>query len=135
MAAALGVSLTHRDYAHSVRFVTGHAKDGALPKSLDWKGLADPETTLIIYMGGRTGRDCANRLAGEGLDLSTPVVVVTAVSRANEEIWKGTLADFVRRSAGLTTVQPVLIGIGRAFAACATDAQSDWTAKEMRLSI
>src|SRR3546814_17550839 len=44
-ASRLGVSLTHRDHAHSVRFVTGHARDGSLPPDLDWRGIADPETT------------------------------------------------------------------------------------------
>jgi uroporphyrin-III C-methyltransferase / precorrin-2 dehydrogenase / sirohydrochlorin ferrochelatase len=135
MAAALRISLTHRDYAHSVRFVTGHAKDGALPKSLDWKGLADPYTTLIIYMGGRTGGDCATRLISEGLAPSTPVVVVSAVSRANEVTWRGALIDLASGLAEVMTDQPVLIGIGRAFASCATQAQLDWTANAMRQAI
>src|SRR3546814_6289451 len=47
-ASRLGVSLTHRDHAHSVRFVTGHARDGSLPPDLDWRGIAHPATTPII---------------------------------------------------------------------------------------
>ena len=117
MAATLGVSLTHRDCAHSVRLVTGHARDGALPKTLDWKGLADPETTLIIYMGGRTGSECASRLIREGLSSATPVVAVSSVSRANESRWSGTLADLAAGSFEVAADQPVLIGIGQAFAA------------------
>ena len=117
MAATLGVSLTHRDCAHSVRFVTGHARDGALPKTLDWKGLADPETTLIIYMGGRTGSECASHLIREGLSSATPVVAVSSVSRANESRWSGTLADLAAGSFEVAADQPVLIGIGQAFAA------------------
>ena len=132
MAASLGISLTHRDNAHSVRFVTGHSRGGALPEDLDWRGLSDPQTTLIIYMGGRTGRDCARRLIHEGLEPSTPVVIVAAVSRANETTWTGTLAELSNRPAGLTTDQPVLIGIGRAFAPCATLAQLDWIASDLR---
>ena len=54
MAARLGLSLTHRDHAQSVRFVTGHARSGALPDNLDWSGLADAQTTLIFYMAGNT---------------------------------------------------------------------------------
>src|SRR3546814_11400931 len=53
-ASRLGVSLTHRDHAHSVRFVTGHARDGSLPQDLDWRGIADPETTTIFHTGRRT---------------------------------------------------------------------------------
>ena len=47
LSARLGVSLTHREHAQSVRFVTGHAKTGELPADLDWRGLADPHTTLV----------------------------------------------------------------------------------------
>lgn len=65
MASQLKTSLTHRDGAHSVRFVTGHARNGELPHDLDWSGLADPGTTLAFYMGGRTAKDIASRLIAE----------------------------------------------------------------------
>ncbi len=49
-AAALGLPLTLRGVATSLRYVTGHRQnDGAL--DLDWTGLGDPATTLAIYMG------------------------------------------------------------------------------------
>src|SRR5579871_1458620 len=41
MASALGLSLTHRDCAKSVRFVTGHSKRGGLPDDIDWAAVAD----------------------------------------------------------------------------------------------
>jgi uroporphyrin-III C-methyltransferase/precorrin-2 dehydrogenase/sirohydrochlorin ferrochelatase len=47
MAAAFGVSLTHRNHAKSVRFVTGHSKNGGLPEDLDWKAIADPSATTV----------------------------------------------------------------------------------------
>ncbi len=123
MAAALGISLTHRDFAHSVRFVTGHARDGALPKNLDWIGLADPLTTLVVYMGGRTGPELAHRIIGAGLAPSTPVAAVASVSRADESVWSGTLAGLASGAFSCSTDQPVLIGIGQAFAACAASAR------------
>ena len=125
MAAALGISLTHRDHAHSVRFVTGHAKDGALPENLDWRGLADPDTTLIVYMGGRTRRDFAAQLIRQGLAPSTSAVAVSAVSRDDEKIWLGSLAELASMSFKFETDQPILIGIGQAFAACA-QRQESW---------
>jgi uroporphyrin-III C-methyltransferase / precorrin-2 dehydrogenase / sirohydrochlorin ferrochelatase len=124
MAAALRISLTHRDRAHSVRFVTGHAKDGAIPENLDWCGLADPDTTLIVYMGGRTKRDFADKLISQGLAASTPVVAVSAVSRATEKIWIGSLAELASLSSDFESDQPILIGIGQAFAACAQRQES-----------
>ena len=83
MASQLKTSLTHRDGAHSVRFVTGHARNGELPRDLDWPGLADPGTTLAFYMGGRTAKDIALRLIDEGLPSSTPVVAVSGLTRVN----------------------------------------------------
>ena len=54
VAAGLGVPLTHRDHADSVRFVTGHARsENTTPvqERYHWAQLADPKTTLVIYMG------------------------------------------------------------------------------------
>ena len=47
-AAYAGIPLTHRDHAHSVSFVTGHAQGGAEP---DWRALAMPGATAVFYMG------------------------------------------------------------------------------------
>ena len=64
MAASLGVSLTHRDCAKSVRFVTGHSKAGGLPKDIEWRAIADPTATTIFYMGGRVALHTANTCDG-----------------------------------------------------------------------
>lgn len=121
LAACLGVSLTHRDHAHSVRFVTGHARSGELDPDLDWRGLADRETTLIVYMGRRTAAMIARRLIEEGLDRDTPVVAVGSVSRPDEQRWTGPLAMLA--ATGLPDVLdgPVVIGIGTVF----SDARCD----------
>jgi uroporphyrin-III C-methyltransferase/precorrin-2 dehydrogenase/sirohydrochlorin ferrochelatase len=115
LAARLGVSLTHRDCAQAVRFVTGHARDGKLPAGLDWRSLADARTTTIFYMAGGTAKLIAARLMEEGMSAQTPVVTATSLTRADEEIRTDTLAGlagFERQANG-----PVLIGIGDAFAA------------------
>ena len=115
-AASLGVSLTHRDHAHSVRFVTGHARNGELPGDIDWRGLADPATTLVFYMGGRTAPAIATRLLAGGLPASTPVVVASGISRKEELRWHGDLGSLSQGSCPMGHALPVLIGIGRAFA-------------------
>ncbi|PJI43376.1 siroheme synthase CysG [Ferrovibrio sp.] len=115
-ASSLGVSLTHRDTAHSVRFVTGHSRQGALPDDLDWRGLADAETSLMVYMGGRTGGAFAARLMREGLPASTPVVAVSAVSRRDEVRWTGLLSELGDALLRMGVEQPVLVGIGQVFA-------------------
>ncbi|MBN9280257.1 MAG: uroporphyrinogen-III C-methyltransferase, partial [Hyphomicrobium sp.] len=121
MAAALGVSLTHRDHAHSVRFVTGHSRAGGLPETLDWRGLADPDTTLVIYMGGRTAGALATRLMAEGANAHTPAVAVAHLSRAGETRWRGTLATLREADILQSTTGPVLIGVGTAFARAAVE--------------
>ena len=116
-AAVLGVSLTHRDYAHTVRFVTGHAHDGKLPTDIDWRGLADPTTTVMFYMGGRTASAIADKLVAAGLPASTPAVVASGVTRKEETHWLGNLLDLSRGVAAIDLDRPVLIGIGQVFAA------------------
>ena len=115
-AARLGVSLTHRDHAQSVRFVTGHARDGELPKGLDWRGLADPRTTLIFYMGGRTAPAIVERLTAAGLAAATPAIAMAAVAQPDEQRWIGTLETLSSGLAAMASDMPVLIGIGAAFA-------------------
>ncbi len=114
LAAALGVSLTHRDAAHSLRFVTGHAKHGELDETLDWKGLSDPQTTLIVYMGGRTAPAIAARLIAEGLDAATPVVAGQAIGQAGQQLTGMRLADLLQPGL-IEAGPPVVIGIGQVF--------------------
>lgn len=132
MAACLNVSLTHRNHAHSVRFVTGHAKDGAMPEDLDWHGIADATTTLVIYMGGRTGDAIARRLMAEGLAAATPCVVATSVSRPEAGRNFGTLGDLACGTLKPASDEPVLIGIGAAFAAAASRTIEVWQAAACR---
>jgi uroporphyrin-III C-methyltransferase/precorrin-2 dehydrogenase/sirohydrochlorin ferrochelatase len=114
MAAALGLSLTHRDHAQSVRFVTGHARSGELPADLDWAGLACPRTTLVVYMGGRTAQALAAGLIQHGLEAQTPVVAMASVSTPQAAQWRATVADLARHGLPAILHNPVLIGIGTA---------------------
>lgn len=113
-AAALGVSLTHRDHARSVRFVTGHGHAGGLPDDLDWPGLSDPGTTLLVYMGRRTAGQFSRRLIEHGRAPSTPVVAVAEASRAGETRTVTTLGKLVAQP--LKEIDgPVMFGIGEVF--------------------
>jgi uroporphyrin-III C-methyltransferase/precorrin-2 dehydrogenase/sirohydrochlorin ferrochelatase len=114
LAAELGISLTHRDHAQSVRFVTGHSRSGGLPQ-LDWTGLADPTTTLLFYMARRTAPLIAARLLEHGLSPLTPVVACSGIGRPGGHRWSGTL-DKLAACAVFEGGEPVLIGVGRALA-------------------
>ena len=115
-AARLGVSLTHRDCAQAVQLVTAHSRDGGLPQGIDWGRLADGRTTLMLYMGARTGAEAARCLLAAGLTADTPAVIMTAVSRPEEDIEVLTLSALAARGR-LDHEQPVLIGIGKVFGA------------------
>ena len=116
LAASLGVSLTHRDHAQSVRFVTGHARTGELPADLDWRGLADGITSLVFYMGGRTGPRIARKLMEAGLAPHTPVIVAWAISRPEQGHRAATLAEIAAAESVNAGGSPVLLCIGEAFA-------------------
>ncbi|WP_298965596.1 siroheme synthase CysG [uncultured Roseibium sp.] len=116
MAAELGISLTHRDHAQSVRFVTGHARNGKLPETVDWKGLTDPATTTVFYMAGRMAERISARLIAEGLSSQTPVRVMTNISRHNAASWSGCLTNLAKGVDSLQSTGPVLIAVGDVFA-------------------
>ena len=115
MAACLGVSLTHRDHARAVRFVTGHSRSGSLPDDLDWNHLAEQTTTTIFYMGGRTADEIRSRLLAAGMDSGTPTVVVSAVTRTKEKRWVGKLDTLAEAVAQIGVDEPILIGVGHVF--------------------
>jgi len=116
MAAKLGVSLTHRDHAQSVRFVTGHARSGMLPDDLDWPGIADTRTTTVFYMGGRTAGAIAKRLIAHGMAPDTPAVVVAGATSDRQAVWHGPVCDMAIGVASIAADLPILIGIGSVFA-------------------
>ncbi|QWW71834.1 siroheme synthase CysG [Rhizobium sp. WYJ-E13] len=118
MASRLGVSLTHRDHAQAVQFVTGHSRHGDLPETIDWQALADTRKTTIFYMGGRTAGAIQNRLIEAGLDAGTPVVIVSSVANTDERRWAGSLDGLSSAMAEIGLDRPVLIGVGEVFAAC-----------------
>lgn len=122
MAARLGISLTHRDHAQSVRFVTGHSRQGDLPETVDWKGLTDPATTTVFYMGACMAGRIRDRLISEGMSSGMPAVAVTNISRPDERHWTGSLSDLETGVDALAKGDPVLIGIGQTFTNCAASA-------------
>lgn len=115
LASALGISLTHRDSAKSVRFVTGHSRRGGLPEDVNWSAIADPSATTIFYMGGRTAGEIASRLVAQGMPTSTPVVVAANIGRAGQQICRGCLSLLLEVSEEAVSSKPVLIGIGNVF--------------------
>jgi uroporphyrin-III C-methyltransferase len=82
-AASLGKSLTLRGFARKLIFVTAHARAGE-PLDLDWQALADPKSTLAIYMGKSAAADVSRSLRAAGLPPDTPVALVENASLPGE---------------------------------------------------
>lgn len=113
-ASRLGISLTHRDCAQSVKFITAHSRKGELPE-LDWRSCADSQTTLMVYMGARTAPKLAASLIDQGATPDVPVMIAKGISRRDEEISYHRLSDLL--SLKINRDQPVLLGIGHVFSA------------------
>ena len=111
-AAAAGIPLTHRGLARSVRFVTGHCRADE-PLDLDWAGLADPETTLVVYMGHAQIREIASRLRAHGLSKATPVAAITDGCDRRQRVVRTTLEHVADAATGSRPGGPTLFVIGR----------------------
>lgn len=109
-AAYAGIPLTHRDHAQSVRFVTGHLKDGS--SNLPWQDLVSPGQTLVFYMGlvGLPGI-CA-QLVAHGRSGATPAALVQQGTTQNQRVFTGTLATLPELVAAHEVHAPTLVIVG-----------------------
>ncbi len=121
-AAALGVSLTHRDHARRLQFVTGHARSGELPEDLDWQAMADPRATTVIYMARATLAGFRDRAIAAGLDPATPAIAVQSATRPDEARVRATIATLPERLAELPKGGPVLVMLGQALGEALSEA-------------
>ena len=112
-ASGLGASLTHRDHAHGVVFVTGHARDG--DAGVDWASLgrtaAAARLTLVVYMG-MGGLDAIVRGLRIGLAAATPVAVVQRASLPDERRVATTLGDLVATVEQERLASPAVVVVG-----------------------
>jgi uroporphyrin-III C-methyltransferase/precorrin-2 dehydrogenase/sirohydrochlorin ferrochelatase len=130
-AAGLLVSLTHRQHARRLQFVTAHSKEGRLPHDLDWKSLADPTATTAIYMGKAVLGEFADNLIRAGIDPSTPAVIVENATRAQERVFRSTVDGMAAIVAAEPLDGPCVMLIGAALAEV-EDAQTSHVAEAAR---
>jgi len=115
-ASRLLVSLTHRAQARRLQYVTGHDRDGRLPTDIDWRALADPAATTVVYMPKKTLRELSAQAVTQGLDPATPTVAVANATSADEMIVTGTVADIAERVDAQAPDGPLLVLIGKVLA-------------------
>ncbi|WP_298923146.1 uroporphyrinogen-III C-methyltransferase [uncultured Ramlibacter sp.] len=110
---SLGVALTHREHAHGVVFVTGHARPGA--EGTDWRALAatvrDARLTLVIYMGV-TGATRIQQELLTGLPASTPVAIVQRASLPDQRHAVTTLGALAATLDSEQLASPSVIVVG-----------------------
>jgi len=111
-ASSTGVPLTHRGLATGVRYVTGHRKADE-PLDLDWAGLADPDTTLVVYMGAANIGEIADRLIAEGMPRDLPVLAVSKATTRDERRLLSRLDDIALAAEARALQSPVLFIVGR----------------------
>ena len=110
-AAYAGIPLTHRDFAQSVRFVTGHRSSDRT--NLDWPELAKPDQTLVIYMGLGGLENICEHLIANGMDPSTPAALIVRGTLPDMEVVEAPVTDLAAAVREHAIKGPTTIIIGK----------------------
>ena len=105
-----GIPLTHRDYAQSVTFVTGHLKDHSI--DLNWPQLAQPKQTVVFYMGLVGLPQIVDKLVEHGVSSQMPVALVQQGTTHMQKVYVGTLATILAEVEADPPQPPTLVIVG-----------------------
>ncbi|HEU4353698.1 MAG TPA: siroheme synthase CysG [Burkholderiales bacterium] len=107
-ASYAGIPLTHRDYAQSCVFVTGHLKNGSA--QLDWRALTRPRQTLAVYMGvGALAQICEGLIA-HGMPASMPAALIERATLPEQRVTVGTLETVPALARGAKPPALLIVG-------------------------
>lgn len=109
-ASYAGIPLTHRDYAQSVIFVTGHLKDGSM--NLKWETLIQPQQTVVVYMGVKGLAVLCTELIKRGMPADMPAAIVQQGTTPQQRVYTGTLRTLPGLPATNAIKPPSMIIIG-----------------------
>lgn len=110
VASYAGIPLTHRDFAQSCIFVTGHYKNNSV--DLDWPALARPNQTIVIYMGLLGLPVLCQQLIAHGLPATLPAAIIQQGTTQKQKIVDGTLQTLPDLAAAADLQPPTLIIVG-----------------------
>ncbi|MEN8178511.1 MAG: siroheme synthase CysG [Pseudomonadota bacterium] len=110
-ASYSGIPLTHRDYAQSVTFVTGHLKDGTM--NLNWEMLAQPHQTMVFYMGLVGLPVICKELQAHGVPADMPIALVQQGTTQMQRVFTGALGNILEIVEREKPKPPTLIIVGR----------------------
>jgi len=109
-SAYAGIPLTHRDYAQTCIFVTGHIKDGEL--SLNWNVLVQPQQTIAVYMGVKGLDRLAEKLIEHGMSAGMPAAVVQQGTTPEQKVFITTVAALPELARDEVIKPPSMVIIG-----------------------
>lgn len=109
-----GIPLTHRDYAQGVTFITGHCQLESRP--VDWQSYANPNNTLVVYMGILNADIIRQGLLDTGRSPQTPVAIVSKATTKEQRCFIGRLGELEQLAADPELQMPALMIIGEVVA-------------------
>jgi uroporphyrin-III C-methyltransferase/precorrin-2 dehydrogenase/sirohydrochlorin ferrochelatase len=109
-ASYAGIPLTHRDHAQSVRFIAGHHRSGKL--ELNWNELAQPNQTLVFYMGLNGLETICEQLKKHGLESDMPVALIEKGTSDRQRVFTGNLDTLPNIVRSAEAKAPTLIIVG-----------------------
>lgn len=110
-AAYAGIPLTHRDFAQSVRFVTGHLKNDTC--DLPWTDFVQNNQTLVFYMGLVGLPIITRQLMAHGMSPAMPVALISKGTTPDQQVIVGELDSIGRKVEERQVPAPTLIIIGQ----------------------
>jgi len=110
ISAYAGIPLTHRDFAQSCLFLTGHFKEGKI--DFNWPMLVSENQTLVIYMGLLSLADLTFNLIKNGMKKDTPVAVIESGTTSKQKVIIGKLSHIRSKVSRANIKSPALIIIG-----------------------
>ncbi|GGK75962.1 siroheme synthase CysG [Amphritea balenae] len=105
-----GIPLTHRDYAQSVKLVTGQLKNRS--SDLNYAELIHPNQTIVFYMGLHTLPHLCEQLIAHGKPATTPAAIVSKGTRVDQQVLTGTLTTLPELQEQAKLPAPALIIVG-----------------------
>ncbi|EOX4798558.1 MULTISPECIES: uroporphyrinogen-III C-methyltransferase [Vibrio] len=106
--AYAGIPLTHREYAQSAIFVTGHLKKES--DEMDWSTLARGNQTLVIYMGLMKSHYIQNQLIKHGRSASTPIAIIERGTQIQQKVFTGELSQLSDLSKEAQSPSLIVVG-------------------------
>jgi uroporphyrinogen III methyltransferase/synthase len=111
--AYAGIPLTHRKYASSVSFITGHEDPAKEESAHNWEALAKSASTLVFFMGMKNLPEISRNLIAAGMDPETPAAVVHRGTTCRQRSIAASLADLPQKAEEAGIGAPSLIVVGR----------------------